>query len=551
MASADVLHDQDEQLCVRRAELQAVLSSELFQRAPKLSRILAYMCEKYFEGTAANLKEYSIAVDALGRPPGFDPQSDAIVRVDLHLLRKRLDSYYASEGSSHHVRIVLPSGRYAPEFVRNGSEKTIRQSGSRTGSVSTADPVPPQNANQLPLRVSVAVKNESDGDKQSATPQTVRARGRDWINRRTILVAILSCLVGALGGTRAVLGVRKQTTQALWIFTDVPAPLQSASASIFRHFSFGGAPDMLDRAIRIRCGASQNYIDASHFIWSSDRYFVGGTEFQRPSASILRSRDAELYSTGRQGVFHYDIPVNPGRYEVHLLFAETAPGVQDGMRETSYIIGTEYSDTIDVVADAGGASIATTKIYPNVRPGDDGKIHLNFWSTNGFLNALEILPQSEGKPGPVRVSTLSTMYTDLAGRHWLSDRFFLGGRNVSHEFSLNRSDIPIFARERYGNFSYAIPVAPGYSYQLTLYMAERYWGPRNSGLGGAGSRIFSVRCNGDELLHNFDLLKEAGDAGAVAIRFQHLHPDATGKLNLAFLPIKNYPLVNALEVDPE
>lgn len=551
MASADMLRDQNEQLCLRRAELQAVLSSELFQRAPKLSRILAYMCEKYFEGTATNLKEYSIAVDALGRPPGFDPQLDAIVRVDLHLLRKRLESYYANEGSSHHIRIALPSGRYAPEFVCNGSQKTIPRGDCDNGSVSRADLIHPQKADHLPLIVSVAVKNESESNKRNGMPEMVRVHGRGWVNRRIVLVAILSCLLGALVGTAAVLGVGERSSSALWIFANVPAPFRSVSADVLRHFPFGGAPDLLDKGIRIRCGSHQDYLDSSHFLWSSDRYFVGGTEFRRPVPSILRSGDAALYSTGRQGVFHYDIPVDPGSYEVHLLFAETEPGIQDGMRETSYIIGTEYSDTIDVVADAGGPAMATMKIYPSVRPGDDGKIHLNFWSTNGFLNAVEILPQHGGKPGPVRVSALPMMYTDLAGRHWLPDRFFAGGRNVSHEFSLNHTDIAIFARERYGNFSYAIPVAPGYSYQLTLYMAERYWGPRNSGLGGVGSRIFSVRCNGDELLQNFDLLKEAGNAGAVAIRVQHLRPDATGKLNLAFLPVKNYPLVNALEVEPE
>ena len=292
-------------------------------------------------------------------------------------------------------------------------------------------------------------------------------------------------------------------------------------------------------------------MDAAGFRWNSDRYFAGGAEFHRAAASIFRSPDPALYSSGRQGVFHYDIPVAPGVYEVHLLFAETAPGIQDGMRQTSFIVGAGYSDTVDVVADAGGPNVATMKIYPNVHPGEDGKIHVNFWSTNAFLNALEILPQGGGKPGPIRISALPTLYTDLAGRHWLPDRYFLGGRNINHEFSLNRLDPPLFSRERYGNFNYAIPVAPGYSYQLTLYMAERYWGPQNSGLGGEGSRIFDVRCNGNELLHNFDLLKQAGTANVVAARFRHLHPDSTGKLNLYFVPVTNYSLINALELEPE
>jgi hypothetical protein len=39
-----------------------------------------------------------------------------------------------------------------------------------------------------------------------------------------------------------------------------------------------------------------------------------------------------------------------------------------------------------------------------------------------------------------------------AGEHWLPDRYFLGGRNINHAFSLNRADPTLFSRERYGNW---------------------------------------------------------------------------------------------------
>src|SRR5215475_569576 len=117
MASAAQCGDREEPFVREREELRRVLSSPSFQKAPKLSRILSYICGKYFEGTAENLKQYSIAVEALERAPGFDPQSDAIVRVDLHLLRKRLENYYAGTGKGHDVQIVLPAGQYAPQFI--------------------------------------------------------------------------------------------------------------------------------------------------------------------------------------------------------------------------------------------------------------------------------------------------------------------------------------------------------------------------------------------------------------------------------------------------
>jgi hypothetical protein len=111
----------------------------LFQKAPKLSRILSYVCGKYFEGTAENLKQYSIAVEALERAPGFDPQSDAIVRVDLHLLRKRLEDYYAGPGKGHEVQILLPAGRYAPQFIYRQPESAKTQAAVVTSDRTTGN----------------------------------------------------------------------------------------------------------------------------------------------------------------------------------------------------------------------------------------------------------------------------------------------------------------------------------------------------------------------------------------------------------------------------
>src|SRR5208337_2227384 len=103
-----------------KAELAAVIASGIFAKAPSLALLLDYVCTKYFEGQANQIKEYSIAVEALGRPPSFDPKQDSIVRVEAFRLRKRLKQYYENEGASRHVRIVIPSGQYVPQFLENG-----------------------------------------------------------------------------------------------------------------------------------------------------------------------------------------------------------------------------------------------------------------------------------------------------------------------------------------------------------------------------------------------------------------------------------------------
>src|SRR5260370_11468577 len=77
-----------------RAEVDAVLSSGVFGRTNNHVRLLTFVCEKYFEGAIDEIKEYSIAVHALGRPASFDPQVDTIVRFSAHALRQLPEKYY-------------------------------------------------------------------------------------------------------------------------------------------------------------------------------------------------------------------------------------------------------------------------------------------------------------------------------------------------------------------------------------------------------------------------------------------------------------------------
>ena len=102
-----------------RAELEAVIASGIFAKAPSLALLLDYICTKFFEGQANQIKEYNIAVEALSRPPSFDPRQDSIVRVEAFRLRKRLKQYYEGQGADRPLRIVIPSGQYIPQFVEN------------------------------------------------------------------------------------------------------------------------------------------------------------------------------------------------------------------------------------------------------------------------------------------------------------------------------------------------------------------------------------------------------------------------------------------------
>lgn len=101
----DVSPDFAAELKQRAEQLRA---SGALGRAGVLSRLFDYLLERSFANVAP--KEIEIALNVFGKAPDFDSSSDAIVRVYVHKLRRRLDEYYAR--SSSLGRIVIPRGEY-------------------------------------------------------------------------------------------------------------------------------------------------------------------------------------------------------------------------------------------------------------------------------------------------------------------------------------------------------------------------------------------------------------------------------------------------------
>ena len=68
-------------------QLNRILDTERFRRAPQLSRFLRFTVEQALQGNRESLKEYSIGVEVLGRTEKFDPRVDPVVRVRARNLR--------------------------------------------------------------------------------------------------------------------------------------------------------------------------------------------------------------------------------------------------------------------------------------------------------------------------------------------------------------------------------------------------------------------------------------------------------------------------------
>jgi hypothetical protein len=305
-------------------------------------------------------------------------------------------------------------------------------------------------------------------------------------------------------------------------------------------------------------GGTADYIDSQGQVWTADRFYEGGTALAASPRPILRTADPALYRSRREGEFRYHIPLEPGRYELRLHFAETVFGDDNdaGGGESSRIFtvranGNSLLQEFDVVADAPGGNTATTRVFRNIQPESDGKLHLEFvhFKDVPFVNAIEVLPAPDERMRPVRMVPRQKGLVDNQQRAWSGDRFVRGGQLTSRRDLVAGADDPeLYRHERFGHFNYAIPVAPGTRYTLKLRFAEHWWGPGRTGGGGTGSRVFDVYCNGRTLLKDFDVFAEAGSLRGVEKVFRGLEPNAQGKLQIEFVPVRNYALINAIEV---
>src|ERR1017187_841664 len=523
-----------------KAELEAMIALGIFAKAPSLALLLEYVCTKYFEGQANQIKEYNIAVEALGRPPSFDPRQYSIVRVEAFRLRKRLKQYYENEGADRHLRIVIPSGQSVPQFLENGpavSNGEAPDAGpDHIEDEEVALEVAPPAAPNRELAIAPA--------QPIVVPSTiVRPRPPSWVRLAALLGLLL--MVAAL-------------VIAVWYFR-VHLPAKAVSVPKTASVPLGAESE----EIRILCGSSAvRHVDRTGNIWSGDRFFRGGSDFSTPDHTISRTPDPELFRTRREGDFTYDIPLKPGVYELHLYFAETLFGENNTAvgGESSRVFRVLINDkpglwVFDVIADAGGSNTADERVFKDISPAKDGILHLHFaalFKEAPFLNAIEIVPGIPGRMHPVRVVAGSRDYSDRRGVVWGADRYFRHGSTVARSEPVsNTPDPEIFAAERFGNFTYAIPAADG-RYTVTLRFAETWFGLGKPGGGGAGSRVFDVYSNGIALLRNFDIFRAASGAQrAIEKTFRGVTPNAQGKIELSFVPVVNYACVNAIEVVDE
>ena len=476
-----------------RLELERAI--DLLGRSTRPGRLLEFLGTKYFSNQEAQLTEFDIAREVFGRSlENFDPAADAVVRVETHRLRKKLRDLYEKDTRTRGVQIALPAGTYVPKFT--ATEQT------------------PTRAHGLPAWA--------------------------WWGSGIACVAVIAALI--VTGTRD-RRVQPQSTASAATTPDAdPRPIANAPGQITELHIMSGYE-------------GSEVIDNSGTRWTTDKYFANGGVWPRQGGFIRGTSRPFLFKTFRTGEFGYDIPAAPGTYELRLFFVSGSSTPDEKLSAFGiFMNGALLLSAYDINMSANSPDTADELVFRDVRPAANGKLRL--WFTNEtsspVLNALELTPGTPGRLKPIRILTQRTSFVDHKGQRWRADDYYQSGLVATDRNKVAGTEDPeLFTAERFGHFSYAIPVDRRGRYTVILHFAEFYYGPQLPGGGGPGSRVFHVFCNGQTLLRNFDIYKESGSLRLVTKSFPHIEPSAYGKINLTFEPVVNNATVSGIEIIDE
>lgn len=123
-----------------RDAIERITTQAPFALAPRLSLFLKYIVEETLAGRSHRLGGYSIGIDVFNKPESFDPRIDTNVRVEASRLRRGLQDYYSNAGAKDPIEIVVPKGRYIPQFRYRANDRVI------TAHVSPPTPAPAKMA---------------------------------------------------------------------------------------------------------------------------------------------------------------------------------------------------------------------------------------------------------------------------------------------------------------------------------------------------------------------------------------------------------------------
>ena len=182
--------------------------------------------------------------------------------------------------------------------------------------------------------------------------------------------------------------------------------------------------------------------------------------------------------------------------------------------------GTTGTGTITIRAtDAGNAFVETT-------------FQLTVTPVGGPAQLVNVIRINAGGPAQ-----------NFGGEAWVADQYFNGGSVFSQAIPIsNTTQDPIYQTERFGDFSYAIPVTQSGTYAVDLHMAEIYYGQ-------VGQRVFNINIeNGQFVRNSFDMIQSYGaNNQAIVLRADNLNI-TDGTINITFTGVVEKGKISGISV---
>lgn len=310
-----------------------------------------------------------------------------------------------------------------------------------------------------------------------------------------------------------------------------------------------------ESVVRIACGRATALTDADGNRWDVD--LIGQDGITYTSERVIEgATNPSLLQAGRVGsTIRYAILLPPGLYAVRLHWAETLCRQLGDRVFHVDINGQRILRDFDVLQAAQGADRAWDEVFRYQVPDADGRIvveligsiHPLSTTTEAFLSAIEILPES----GVQRRVTCGTAcdWIDWSGQIWTADGQTKGDEALHATRGVEQAnptllDQGLYQSARAGqDFTVRLPLPSGL-YSVHLLISE-LWQEQ------PGRRPMDIWINDQTLVTAWDPATHAGAVGRAAdLRLDNVAPAADGCITVRCRACGEYPaILQAIAID--
>jgi len=219
-----------------RCALDQILASRPFRNSHQCSTLLRYIVDHTLAGEENLLRERVIGCEVFGRPPGYEPGEDPVVRLRAAEVRKRLAQYYQSDPDPAGVQIEVPPGSYRAVFhARTEPPSSHREAEEQTSFATELSTIPASG--QIASPAHFESSDQSEGQRTGVVtlePRPSRPRALAIVIAVGVLVLLAAVAVLLV---RAADQPEKKSFRAFWepwISSQKPVIISIGSNAVYR-----------------------------------------------------------------------------------------------------------------------------------------------------------------------------------------------------------------------------------------------------------------------------------------------------------------------------